>query len=106
MATPSKKRALMEPEAGETKAHEMGESPEVEQREGAEPEEQPAKAKTNRKRSAKNVKNTKAPLDSDCGCGGKKGASCDGNCGGYAKKMDRNDALTPQEYLKACELGI
>lgn len=70
-----------------------------------------------RKRSAKNANNTKAPMDGGmygkkpmdgegCGCGGaKKGrkASCDGNCGGYAKKMD---ALTPQEYLAACELGI
>jgi len=83
-----------------------------------------------RKRSAKNAHNTKAPMDGGmygrkpmdggmygkkpmdgegCGCdGAKKGrkASCDGSCGGYAKKMDRNDALTPQEYLKACELGI
>lgn len=62
-----------------------------------------------RKRSAKNAHNTKAPMDEDCGCMGKgpKGkAACDGSCGGYAKKMDRNDALTPQEYLKACELGI
>ncbi len=62
-----------------------------------------------RKRSAKNAHNTKAPMDGDCGCKAKdpKGkASCDGSCGGYAKKTDRNDALTPQEYLKACELGI
>jgi len=73
-----------------------------------------------RKRSAKNAHNTKAPMDggmygkkpmdgAGCGCdGAKKGrkASCDGGCGGYAKKMDRNDSLTPQEYLKACELGI
>lgn len=111
MATPTKKRPSMEPEAGETKAHEKGESPEVEQQEGNEPEEQkPAlKAKHSRKRSAKNAKNTKAPQDSECGCGGKgtkAEESCDGTCGGYAKKMDRNDALTPQEYLTACELGI
>lgn len=68
-----------------------------------------------RERSAKNAHNTKAPMDGDCGCmskGPKGKASCDGSCGkpmkdgGYAKKMDRNDALTPQEYLKACELGI
>lgn len=68
-----------------------------------------------RKRSAKNANNTKAPMDTECGCMGKgrKGkASCDGSCGkamkdgGYAKKMDRNDALTPQEYLAACDLGI
>lgn len=111
MATPTKKRPSMEPEAGETKAHEMGESSEGETREGTEAEEQePAlKAKHSRKRSAKNAKNTKAPLDSDCGCSGKgtkAEESCDGSCGSYAKKMDRNDALTPQEYLKACELGI
>lgn len=73
-----------------------------------------SRSKTNRKRSAKNAKSTKAPMDGgmygkkpmdgDCGCGGRKGkASCDGSCG---KKMDRNDALTPQEYLAACDLGI
>lgn len=95
----------MELEPGEGKAHESAESSAEETREGAEPDDAP-KNKTNRKRSAKNANNTKAPMDGDCGCGGKKGASCDGNCGGYAKKMDRNDALTPQEYLAACELGI
>lgn len=43
--------------------------------------------KTNRKRSAKNAKRTKAPMDGEgCGCGGRKGkGKCDGNCG---KKMD------------------
>ncbi|MFN9914267.1 MAG: hypothetical protein ACK53L_16885, partial [Pirellulaceae bacterium] len=42
-----------------------------------------------------------------CGAAKGKKCSCDGGCGsGYAKKMDRNDALTPQEYLAACELGI
>jgi hypothetical protein len=95
-------------EPGEGKAHEMGETPEEETREGAEPDDKPI-YKTNRKRSAKGATNTKAPMDGEgCGCGGsgRKGkASCDGGCGGYAKK-DRNDALTPQEYLAACELGI
>jgi len=105
MPAATKKRPPMELEPGEGKAHEMGETPEEETREGAEPDDAP-KGKTNRKRSAKGAKNTKAPMDGDCGCGGKKGASCDGNCSGYAKKMDRNDALTPQEYLAACELGI
>jgi hypothetical protein len=76
-----------------------------EEEEGMEGQEMDA-AKTSRKRSAKGAKSTKAPMDGDCGCGGKKGASCDGNCGGYAKKMDRSDALTPQEYLAACDLGI
>ena len=102
----------MEPEAEESKAHEAGESPEEETREGSEPEEAPRGSRTNRKRSAKNANNTKAPMDGEsCGCGGGKGkakkCTCDGGCGGgYGKKMDRNDALTPQEYLAACDLGI
>lgn len=112
MPAVTKKRPLMEPEAGESKAHEAGESPEEETREGSEPEEAPRGSRTNRKRSAKNANNTKAPMDGEsCGCGGGKGkakkCTCDGGCGGgYAKKMDRNDALTPQEYLAACDLGI
>ena len=68
-----------------------------------------------RKRSAKNANNTKAPMDggmygkkpmdTECGCKGKKGAKCDGNCGGAMRK--RGDAaLTPHEYLDACDLGI
>ena len=104
MPAVTKKRPPMEAEPGEGKLHEKGESPEEETREGAEPVDAPRRgSKTNRKRSAKNANSTKAPMDGDCGCGGKKGASCDGNCGSYAKKMD---ALTPQEYLTACELGI
>lgn len=112
MPAATKKRPLMEPEAGESKAHEAGESPEEETREGSEAEEAPRGSRTNRKRSAKNANNTKAPMDGEsCGCGGGKGkakkCTCDGGCGGgYAKKMDRNDALTPQEYLAACDLGI
>lgn len=105
MPSSTKKRPPLEMEPGEGKAHEMKESTAEEVREGSEPDDTKAKAPS-RKRSAKGAKNTKAPMDGDCGCGGKKGASCDGNCGGYAKKMDRNDALTPQEYLAACELGI
>lgn len=101
MPAATKKRPPLEMEPGEGKAHEMGETPTEETREGAEPDDAPKS--TSRKRSAKNAKNTKAPMDSDCGCGGKKGASCDGDCG---KKMGRNDALTPQEYLAACDLGI
>lgn len=104
----------MEMEPGEGKAHEMKESPEEEVREGSEPDDMPkAKGKTNRKRSAKGAKQTKAPMDGGmygkkpmdgegCNCGKRK-AKCDGSCG---KKMDRNDALTPQEYLAACDLGI
>jgi len=78
-----------------------------EEEEGMEGQEMDA-AKTNRKRSAKGAKSTKAPMDGDCGCGGGKAkkCTCDGGCGGYAKKMDRSDALTPQEYLAACDLGI
>ena len=83
-------------------------------REGEDYQEMPmTKGKTNRKRSAKGAKQTKAPMDGGmygkkpmdgegCGCGKRK-AKCDGSCG---KKMDRNDALTPQEYLAACDLGI
>lgn len=105
MPAATKKSPPMELEPGEGKAHESAESSAEETREGSEPDDAP-KAQANRKRSAKGAKATKAPMDSDCGCGGKKGASCDGGCGGYAKKMDRNDALTPQEYLAACDLGI
>jgi hypothetical protein len=109
MAKPSMsmKSKSMEMEPGEGKKHEMAETPQEELREGAEPDDMPA-GKTNRKRSAKGAKNTKAPMDGEnCSCGARKGkASCDGNCGGYGKKMDRNDALTPQEYLAACDLGI
>lgn len=85
-------------------------------REGAETEDMDGAKVHSRKRSVNGAKHTKAPMDggmyakkpmdAECGCGGKgrKGkASCDGTCGGYAKKMD---ALTPQEYLAACELGI
>jgi hypothetical protein len=42
-------------------------------------------------------------MDAECGCKGKKGAKCDGNCGSMRK---RGDSLTPLEYLDACELGI
>lgn len=109
MAKPSMsaKSKSMEMEPGEGKKHEMAETAQEELREGAEPDDMPA-GKTNRKRSAKGAKNTKAPMDGEsCSCGARKGkASCDGNCGGYGKKMDRNDALTPQEYLAACDLGI
>lgn len=65
-----------------------------------------------RKRSAKGAKHTKPaadgygmkkPMDAECGCGGKKGGKCDGNCGSMRK---RSDSLTPLEYLAACDLGI
>lgn len=96
-------------------------STEGEEEEGPEGEEEMDSTSgqtTNRKRSAKNANRTtapmdggmygKKPMDAECGCGGKgrKGkAACDGNCGGM--KRDRADAaLTPHEYLAACELGI
>ena len=64
-------------------------------------------------RAKRKGKRTKAPMDGGmymkkpmdgegCSCGRRK-SKCDGSCG---KKMDRNDALSPQEYLAACELGI
>jgi uncharacterized protein YcfJ len=78
-------------------------------------EEEMDMASTNRKRSAKGAKNTKAPMDggaygkkpmdAECGCKGKKGGKCDGNCGGSMRKRG-DSALTPHEYLNACDLGI
>ena len=86
--------------------------PEGEQEEEMGTEEMDGAKSHSRKRSAKGAKHTKPaadgmygkkPMDGEgCNCGKRK-AKCDGNCG---KKMDRNDALTPQEYLAACELGI
>jgi hypothetical protein len=90
-------------------------NPEGEEEEEMGTEEMDAIKPHSRKRSSKNAKHTtpaadgyglKQPMDAECGCEGKgrKGkASCDGNCGGYGKKMD---ALSPQEYLAACDLGI
>lgn len=106
-AATKKIRPPAELEPGEGKAHESAESAAEETREGAEPDDAP-QGKVSRKRSAKGAKSTKAPMDGDCGCGGGKAkkCTCDGGCGGYAKKMDRSDALTPQEYLAACDLGI
>lgn len=87
--------------------------PEGEEQEGPEGEEMDGDKSHSRKRSAKGAKHTKAPMDGmygkkpmdaeGCGCGARAKGKCDGSCG---KKMDRNDALTPQEYLAACELGI
>jgi hypothetical protein len=102
-ASSIKKRPPMEMEAGPDEI-----------REGEDDKEMPfAKGKSSRKRSAKGAKQTKAPMDGGmyakkpmdgegCNCGKRK-AKCDGSCG---KKMDRNDALTPQEYLAACDLGV
>ena len=91
-------------------------TPEPEESEELENEEEEMDmASTNRKRSAKGAKNTKAPMDggmygkkpmdAECGCKGKKGAKCDGNCGGAMRKR-ADAALTPHEYLNACDLGI
>ena len=90
-------------------------APEPEETEEEGEEEEMDMASTSRKRSAKGAKNTKAPMDGgmygkkpmdgECGCKGKKGGKCDGNCGGSMRK--RGDAaLTPHEYLNACDLGI
>ena len=66
-----------------------------------------------REGSAGRKRRSKRSMDGDCSCGKRKG-KCDGSCGktmkdgGMYKKpmMDRGDALTPQEYLAACDLGI
>ena len=96
-------------------------TPEPDPEESEEPENEEemdmdmGKKPHSRKRSAKNANNTKAPMDggmygkkpmdAECGCKGKKGAKCDGSCGGAMRK--RGDAaLTPHEYLDACDLGI
>ena len=80
------------------------ESEELENEEGEMDMDMGGKAHS-RKRSAKGAKNTKAPMDAECGCKGKKGGKCDGNCGGSMRKR-ADSALTPQEYLNACDLGI
>jgi len=105
MARPTKQRPPVKQETEEMEAQEMGETPEEETREGT---EDGASMKNSRKRSPKGAKNTKAPMDADCGtCKSGKPCSCkakkDGGCGSYGK---RGDALTPQEYLAACDLGI
>ena len=105
----STKRFRMEPESDESLAHENAESSSDEIREGSESEEASARPRTSRRRSARGAKQTKAPMDGEgCGCGGgrAKKCTCDSGCSSYGKKMDRNDALTPQEYLAACDLGI
>ena len=115
MATPSKKSAAYEKGLREGRADKSKPSIEIEIKPEGEEEEMGTEemddAKSHsRKRSAKGAKNTKAPMDAECGCmsKGRKG-KCDGSCGksmkdgGYMKKMD---SLTPQEYLTACELGI
>jgi hypothetical protein len=105
MARPTKQRPPVKQEAEEMEAQEMGETSEEETREGT---EDGASMKNSRKRSPKGAKNTKAPMDAECGtCKSGKPCSCkakkDGGCGSYGK---RGDALTPQEYLAACDLGI
>jgi hypothetical protein len=89
----------MEPEEGE-------------EEEGEEKEEMDMEPGHSRKRSARGAKHTKPaadgygmkkPMDAECGCSGKKGGKCDGNCGSMRK---RDDSLTPLEYLAACDLGI
>jgi hypothetical protein len=135
----------------ETRPHESAESKQMEQAEEAggadEPgEEGPAsirrgskkdyrgRVSPGRKRNVPGSENTKAPMDSDCGCGGTKGKKGGCSCGGkkdgdtsrgpgelYAPStapirqknardgscgMRRGDSLTVHEYLAACDLGI
>ena len=107
------KKAPMEMEKGEGKAHEGAESTQEESGEGPEPDDAPRFG--SRKRSAKDAKNTKAPMDTECGATpGKQCSACKSGkpCSGRAMKdagcgMKKTDsALTPYEYLSACDLGI
>ena len=104
MPVPTKKRPPLEMEPGEGKAHEMSESSSEEVREGSEADEK--QSSHSRKRSAKGSKNTKAPMDAEGGCcNEKKGkGKCPTCAAGGACRGDA--ALTPHEYLAACELGI
>lgn len=134
----------------ESKAHESAESKQMEQEEETGGADEPGeegpdavrkgskndyrgRVSPGRKRNVPGSKNTKAPMDSDCGCGGSKGkkggCSCsgkkDGGMGGpgelYAPATAsvrqknardsscgtrRGDSLTVHEYLAACDLGI
>ncbi len=112
-----KKRPPMESEPGEGKAHEMKESPEEEVREGSESEEGEYPAKRGRKRSARGPKRTKAPMDAEGGCCSEKkghgkcsacasGKPCSGTMDASCGTQRGDSALTPQEYLAACDLGI
>jgi len=150
-ADATKKR---QPPASEgSKAHEAAESKAMEQEEEASGTDEPGeegpgamrrgsmkdasgksdyrgRPKPSRARSAPGSKNTKAPMDGDCGCGGQKkgGCSCSGksmkdsSCGGRPMKdgdtsrgpgelygrmsARRGDSLPVHDYLRACELGI
>ena len=91
----TRKRPLMEMQEEEMESEDV--------REGS--EDMP-RSKHSRHRSARSAKRTKAPMDGEgcsCGAGKSKKCSCDGGCGSY-KKMD--SALTPHEYLAACDMGI
>lgn len=105
------------------KAEEMAESPEEEASEAGEYEEEEeeeeedtasvrqgsAGSSGGRKRKSSSSPQRKqrwgtktaGMKDSACGCSGKAGGKCDGNCSGK-----RGDALTAPEYLAACDLGI
>lgn len=126
MPSATKKRPLMEPEAGEGKAHETQESPDEEVREGSEPEEADTPPRARRR--------NRPMKDGDCASAGKPCSACSSGkpCSGkkgHAKKdapmqgpgelyapgrkadmgcgySKRGDALTPQECLAACDLGI
>lgn len=132
-----------------SKAHESAESSEMEQEEeaGGDPEDEEGpgalrqgskkdfrgRQTPGRKRNIPGSKNTKAPMDSDCGCGGSKkkgGCGCSGKKDGdtsrgpgelynspvsSTRRMNnrdsscgarRGDSLNVHEYLTACDLGI
>lgn len=81
-----------------------------------------------RKRAVPGSGSTKAPMDSDCGCGGKKSGGCscrgmkDSSCGDRPMRdgdtsrgpgelygrmsARRGDSLSVHDYLQACQLGI
>lgn len=114
MTLAARKHPKMKSEPGEGRAHESSEAPDDEVREGA--DDRP-RMKTNRKRSAKGAKHTKAPMDTEGGCCNTKkgkapcsacasGKPCSGKTMKDAGCNKRGDALTPQEYLAACDLGI
>jgi hypothetical protein len=99
------------PELGESPEHEAGEGPDEEVREGA--EDMPPMSKGRRGRRGR-----KAVKDGSCSacaagkpCSGKKDGDTSAGPGelynpGRKNPRMNNDALSPQEYLDACDLGI
>lgn len=100
------------PELGETPEHEAGEGPDEEVREGA--EDMPPVSKGRRgRRGRKAVKDGSCCSACTAGkpCAGKKDGDTSAGPGelynpGRKNPRMNNDALSPQEYLDACDLGI